>query len=137
MDDLLLALLEILAEIFFQAAFEFIVEYVGALVLRAIVAVFDASEPGNTLLASLGYIILGAAAGGLSLLVFPHPLIHRSRVPGVSLIVSPVLAGLGMSFVGLRRRRREKRVLQIESFSCGFAFALGMAVVRFFFTSKL
>lgn len=137
MDDLLLALLEILAEILFQAVFEFIVEYVGALILRAIVAVFDASEPGNPLLAGFGYAILGAVAGGLSLLVFPHPLVHRSRVPGVSLILSPLLAGLGMSLVGSWRRRRNKNVLRIETFSYGFAFALGMAVVRFFFTKRI
>jgi hypothetical protein len=112
------------------------VEFLGSLVLRAIEAVFDTSELKNPLLACLGYLVFGGAVGGLSLLLFPHPLVHRSRIHGLSLIASPVLAGLGMSFVGSSRRRRNKKVIQIESFGYGFAFAFGMAVVRFFFTTK-
>jgi hypothetical protein len=130
------AILEILAEIFLEAAFEFTVEFLGSLVLRGIEAVFDISELKNPLLACLGYVFLGGMVGGLSLLLFPHPLVHRSRVPGLSLIVSPVLAGLGMSVVGSSRRKRNKKVTQIESFGYGFAFAFGIAVVRFFFAIK-
>lgn len=134
MLEILFGILEILAEIFFEAFFEFTLEFLGSLVLRAIEAVVDTSEPQNPVLACLRYVVLGGAVGGLSLLLFPHPLVHRSRVPGLSLIVSPVLAGLGMSIVGSSRRRRNKKVMQIESFGYGFAFAFGMAVVRFLFT---
>jgi hypothetical protein len=136
MLEVLFAILEIVAEVFLEAAFEFTVEFLGSLVLRGIEAVFDTSESKKPLLACLGYVFLGGVVGGLSLLLFPHPLVHRSRVPGLSLVVSPVLAGLGMSFVGSSRRRRNKKVMQIESFGYGFGFAFGMAVVRFFFTTK-
>lgn len=73
--------------------------------------------------------------GGISVLFFPHPIVHPSRFHGVSLIISPVLALLGMSFVGSTMRKRN-RVMQLESFGYGFAFAFGMALVRFFFTTK-
>jgi hypothetical protein len=41
-----------------------------------------------------------------------------------------------MSVVGSSHRKRNKKVMQIESFGYGFAFAFGIAVVRFFFTTK-
>jgi hypothetical protein len=133
MLELLFALLEIVLEIFFEAAFEFAAESIGALIWRGLAAVFDTSEFKNPVLAALGYVFLGGVAGGLSLLFFPHPLVHRSRVPGLSVFVSPILAGLGMSLVGSTLRQRNKKPMQIESFGYGFAFAFGMALVRFFF----
>ena len=94
---------------------------------------FDTSEFKNPLMACIGYVFLGGVAGALSLLFFPHPLVHRSRVLGLSVVISPVLAGLGMSMVGSTLRKRNKKAMQIESFGYGFAFAFGMALVRFFF----
>jgi hypothetical protein len=133
MLELLFAILELFLEIFFEAAFEFGAESIGALVWRGLAAVFDTSEFKNPLLAAFGYVFLGGVAGGLSLLFFPHSLVHRSRVPGLSVVISPVLAGLGMSLVGSTLRKRNKKAMQIESFGYGFAFAFGMALVRFFF----
>ncbi|PYT82602.1 MAG: hypothetical protein DMG41_32955 [Acidobacteria bacterium] len=133
MLELLVEFFAILLEVFFEAAFEFAAESIGALILRGVAAVFDTSEFKNPLLAALGYVFLGGVAGGLSLLFFPHPLVHRSRIPGLSVFVSPILAGLGMSLVGSTLRKRNKQAMQIESFGYGFAFAFGMALVRFFF----
>jgi hypothetical protein len=78
-------------------------------------------------------ILLGR---GISLFFFPHPLVHPSRVPGVSVIISPVLAGLGMSFIGSMQRKRNKKVMRMEGFGYGFAFAFGMALVRFIFVTR-
>ena len=134
MIELLVAVVEMLLEIFFEAAFEFAAEFFGALILRGIAEVFDTSEFKSPLLACFGYVFLGGVTGGLSLLFFPHPLVHPSRIPGVSVIISPILAGLGMSMVGSTLRKRNKKAIQIESFGYGFAFAFGMALVRFIFT---
>ena len=38
-----------------------------------------------------------------------------------------------MSQIGILRRRKGKDSLQIESFGYGFTFALGVALIRFFF----
>ena len=136
MDEILLGLLEILAELFFEAVFEFVLEFLTLILLRGIAAVFDTSEFKNPLLACIGYVFLGGVVGGISLLFFPHPLVHPSRIPGVSMIISPVLAGLGMSFVGSVQRKRNKKVMRMESFGYGFAFAFGMALVRFLFVTR-
>jgi hypothetical protein len=133
MLELLFGLLERLLEIFFEAAFEFAAEFLGALILRAVAEVFNTAEFKNPLMASIGYLFLGGAVGALSLFLFPHPLVHPSRVPGISVVISPLLAGLGMSFVGSTHRKRNKKAMQLESFGYGFAFAFGMALVRFLF----
>jgi len=133
MLELLAALLEVFLEVFVEAAFEFAAELIGALIWRGLDAVLDTSEFKNPLIACIGYLFLGGVTGGLSLLIIPHPLFHPSRIPGLSVIISPVLAGLGMWMVGTTLRKRGRRVMQIESFGYGFAFALGMAMVRFLF----
>ena len=53
----------------------------------------------------------------------------------ISLLVSRILTGAIMSLVGSTLRRTGKRVVQIETFWFGFAFALGMALVRFLFAA--
>jgi hypothetical protein len=133
MLDLLAAILEMFLEIFAEALFEFAAEFVGALILRGLAEVFDTSEFKNPLLACIGYVFLGGVTGVVSLVFFPHPLFHPSRIPGVSVVISPVLAGAGMWTVGAALRKRNKKAMQIESFGYGFAFALGMAMVRFLF----
>jgi hypothetical protein len=122
-----------LLEVLFEAAFEFVAEFIGALIIRAVGEVFDTSEFKNPVLAYLVYMALGGVVGGLSLLLFPFPLVHRSRLPGLSVIISPILAGLGMSMVGSTLRRRNKKTMRIESFGYGFAFAFAMAVIRFLY----
>jgi hypothetical protein len=135
MLELLFSLLELFLEFFFEAAFEFAAELIGSLIWRGVAAVFDTTEFKNPALACIVYVFLGGVVGGLSLLFFPHPLVHPSRVPGLSVVISPVLAGLGMSLVGSTLRKRNMKAMQIESFGYGFAFAFGMALVRFSFTT--
>jgi hypothetical protein len=77
--------------------------------------------------------LLGVACGAVSVFFFPHPLIHPSKIHGISLLVSPVITGLIMAQVGLLLRRKDKNAVRIESFWYGFTFALGMAFIRFIF----
>src|SRR5882762_4365584 len=84
-------------------------------------------------LESFGEAVFQFAVEFIGTLIFPHPLFHPSRIPGLSVVISPVLAGGGMWMVGTALRKRNKKAMQIESFGYGFAFALGMAMVRFLF----
>jgi len=133
MDEILFALLSGLIELFLEAFFELVAAAILDLVSRAIARVFEGLEISSPVLASVGYGLVGVLTGGLSLLIFPHPLVHPSRIHGISLLVSPAIAGVVMSVIGSILRERDKKVVRIESFGYGFAFAFGMAVVRFFF----
>jgi hypothetical protein len=81
------------------------------------------------------YFALGAFAGGFSLLIFPHAVVRPSRVPGISLLISPTVTGAIMSLIGFILRRKGKRAVQLEAFWYGFALAFGMALVRFLFAA--
>ena len=131
MEDLILSIILGLLEIFWEAIGEYLLAAIWDLLLRAIGEVFKTSEAPSPVLASFDYVLLGLLTGGLSLLFLPHRMIHHSRIPGASLIVSPLITGLMMSWTGSFLRRRNKKVTRIESFGYGFAFALGVALVRF------
>jgi hypothetical protein len=110
---------------------------VGAALLdiasRALAKVFDEKLPSPAVASFFGYGLLGVLVGAYSVIIFPHPLVHPSRIHGISLLVSPLIAGFVMSLIGSVLRKRDKNVVRIESFTYGFAFAFGMAAVRFFF----
>jgi hypothetical protein len=138
-DELLAAILGAIFEFLLEAFLELIAAAVLDLATRALLGVFTGiaeAIKGNRVLTSIVYALLGASAGALSLLVLPHPLIHRQHpIPfhGISLVISPLVAGVVLSLVGNILRRLGKRVTPLETFGYGFAFAVGMALVRFLF----
>lgn len=132
MEDFILEIFFEILGFIFEAIGEYILAAIWDLMLRAVGEVFQTSELPNPVLAAFGYVLIGLTTGGLSLLFLPHRLIRHSRVPGVSLIISPVMTGLMMALTGKILRRRRKTVTRMESFGYGFAFAFGVALVRFF-----
>lgn len=131
-------MLEILFEFFIQIVLEFFLQVFGELLielgLRSLAEPFGEREARSPVLAFIGYAILGLIAGGISLLVFPHAFVRSTKLHGISLLISPVLAGGAMSLFGAWRRRRGEKLLRLDSFAYGFIFAFGMALVRFLFT---
>lgn len=87
-----------------------------------------------TILTAVMYFGIGLFVGWLTILIFPRAFIRSENLHGVSLILTPVLAGLMMAAIGAIREQRRKVVIRLESFSYGFVLAFGMALVRFFFT---
>ena len=74
--------------------------------------------------AAIGYAIFGAIAGGVSLWAVPDLFIKAGWLRLANLVLTPTIAGLLMAMVGSWRRKREKTVIQLETFSYGFCFAL-------------
>ena len=139
MDELLALILGEIAEFLLEALLELIAAAILALVSRALLGLFKGVAEAvhhNRVFMLIIYALLGALAGTLSLLVIPHPLLqheHPWRFHGISVLISPIVAGLVLSAFGGVLRRQGKKVTPIETFNYGFAFALGMAVVRLFF----
>lgn len=126
MEEFLAALLEILAEVLTEVAFGVLVDFGVRATRRTLIGLRRA----NPLVTTVVLILLGLASGLLSVFLFPHPLVRPSKAHGVSLLISPLGAGLVMALVGRTVSRRGGRSVQIESFRYGFTFALAMAVVR-------
>jgi hypothetical protein len=130
-EDLLLAFLEPL----FELLAEFLVELVFGVFLSFLWRKVRAAR-WKSRRVSLWLILpflgaVGAAVGCISILTIPSQIFHPGRVHGLSLVISPLLTGLAMAFIGSNLRRRKEMPAPLESFSGGFTFALGMALVRF------
>jgi len=131
MWDVLLGISELLLEIGLEFGGEVFLDWL----VRKFSRFFEWIAGTNPLLCAIAYILLGAAFGGLSLKIAPHPFFHRSALPGISLFLAPIATGLLMETVGEWQRRSGKSASSIESFRYGFAAALGMALVRFLFAA--
>ena len=131
MDEILIQLIQL----FFEVLLEFAGEALLDLLFRATTEILTPADPPHRVRTFFACGFFGALAGSVSLVIFPHPLFHPSKFRGISLLISPVVTGLGMSAVGAILRKRGKRVVQIESFPYAFAFAFGMALVRLVWAS--
>ncbi len=91
-------------------------------------------RPPNPWLAAIGFALLGAIVGGLSLLAFPDNLVPEAwRV--ANLLATPIAVGGVMVIMGAWRARRGEPVLRIDRFAYGYLFALCIALVRFYFAA--
>ncbi|MDR3773746.1 MAG: hypothetical protein P4L26_10390 [Terracidiphilus sp.] len=131
MDELLAGVLAVIAEVLFEAVFEITGEGLASLLTRAISNLFKTISDVNPIATTFALGMLGALAGFLSVVAYPHPLVHPSRFHGVSVIASPLIAGFVMSQLGRLLRKHDRRVMPIESFGYGFVFAFAMALLRF------
>ena len=130
MEILIEILIWLVVEILGQA----LMEILGELGLASIKAAFE--RPNRSpVLATLGYLLLGVALGGVSLRIHRDRLFHCHPVPGLSLLVSPLCVGLIMSTWGRYRREQGYPTTNLATFCGGAAFAFGSAVVRFVWTT--
>ncbi|HEU4386602.1 MAG TPA: hypothetical protein VFV34_02310 [Blastocatellia bacterium] len=126
-------LFELIIQLLTELLFPIIVEFLVEIGLASLAEGLRNRKARSPLLAALGYILLGAAAGALSLLVFPRSFVRSDRLHGISLIVNPTLAGGAMALMGRWRRRRGDPTIRLDSFLYGFLFALAMTLPRFLF----
>lgn len=82
-------------------------------------------------LAGLGHLLLGLAAGVVSLMVFDRRLTPASAIPGLSLIAAPLTTGAAMHGLGGVWPLGGRDRLALFTFRAGALFAFAMAVVRF------
>lgn len=127
--ELLVPVLEFVAEIFLQVVFEWLAEF-G---FRALRAPFKSDRETSPTFAAVGYALFGMAAGALSLLVFPASFVQSPTARIANLVITPVIAGALMSVLGAWRRRRGQDLIRLDRFAYGLLFAFAMAAVRFFF----
>ena len=135
--------MEIIAEILFQILawlFEIAGEFLLQMLFEGIAELFGHAlkarsprrkTPLRPELAALAYAAFGTLAGVASLWLMPNLFIKSDPVRFANLIITPLLSGLVMGWMGTWRRRHDKNTVRIESFAYGFCFAFAMAVVRF------
>ena len=90
-----------------------------------------AKREANPFLAAIGYFITGVFAGVLSLLVLGGRVLPETRVPGLSLVLSPLGTGIAMQWIGEFWEERGRARPALFTFASGAVFAFAMALVRF------
>ena len=130
-------------EFFLQIIFELFLEFIVQIIPEVLIELGFQKSSGtlwarktvNAATAVLIYFGLGVITGWLSMLIFSHSFIRSSKLHGISLLITPLLAGLTMSGIGWLRRRQGRPVMQLDTFAYAFVFAFGMALIRFLFTT--
>ncbi|MGZ5201321.1 MAG: hypothetical protein ACXWC4_16255 [Telluria sp.] len=123
MEEILVALLQILGEIVLQVAGEALAE----LGMHGLSGIFERRP--HAWLAAIGYVTLGSAVGWISALIVPA-LIASPALRVANLAITPLVAGATTSLIGSWRRRREQELVRLDRFAYGYLFALSMALVR-------
>ena len=118
-------ILQFLGEIILQMFFEILAE-IG---LRSLMDIFKRQK--NPILSTIGFVLLGSIAGGISLLIFPNSAIHKPVMRMINLVITPVVAGGFMMLVGRERGKRGQSLVRLDRFGYAFVFALAMAAVRY------
>ena len=121
--------------------FEILVQFLGEIVLQAVFEILaevgmhsladTVKQPRHVVWSTIGFVLWGAIAGGLSLLLLPHSFVTDPALRVVNVVVTPLLAGTIMMLIGRRRSRRGTDLVQLDRFGYAFAFALTMAIVRY------
>ena len=118
-------LLQFLGEILLQVGFEFLAE-LGAHSLADTL-----KKPKNPVLSAIGFILWGAVAGAISLLILPSSVISNPVFRQINVLVTPLVAGGVMMLIGRQRGKRGQSIVRLDRFGYAYAFALAMAVVRY------
>jgi hypothetical protein len=129
--ELLFGLVQVIAELVLQIVFEVL----AGLGVRGVRKVSRRVRPLPPVAALFVYALLGAAAGAISLMVFPELAIDTPAGRVINLIVGPVIAGLALALLGAWRKRRNQDLIRLDTFGYGYIFALVMAIVRFLWGS--
>lgn len=122
-------------EILFSALWEIVLQIVSELVLEsgyyATKESFRRRTRAHPGVAAIGVFLMGALGGLLSWLILPGRIVQRGPIPGLSLIVAPIVTGLVMDRWGEWRDSRGSERSFMATFSGGALFAFAMALVRF------
>ena len=87
-------------------------------------------RPGS---AAIGYALIGAFVGGISVLILPALLIGDPAARRANLLVSPIVAGFLMMGIGAYRSRPGESLIRFDTFGNGAIFSLALASVRLMF----
>jgi hypothetical protein len=126
--------MELLFEILVELVLPLVTEIFAELALHQLGRFVRANAVPRIVVTALMYFGAGLLAGFFSLLIFPKAFARSSTLPGISLVITPVLGGLLLSYIAWLRVRTWDWTIRLETFAYGFLFALAMTLLRLLFT---
>ena len=129
MEELLLAIAQILFELFGEAMIQVLAEWLGRLLVRA----FNLNLGESWLASRFIYAGVGGALGAFSLIWKPRHIIPLLSLRILYLLFAPILLGYFMRVRGKALVAKDRTAIKLDTFLNGYLFALGFALVRFVF----
>jgi len=126
--------MEILIEVLLEFVLPLFAELLAELALHEVGRRPWAQKTSRVILTAIMYFGAGLVAGFFSLLIFPKAFARSSTLPGISLVITPILGGLLMSYIAWLRVRTWDWTIRLETFAYGFLFAFAMTLLRLLFT---
>ena len=126
--------MELLFEILLEFVLPLIAEVFAEAALNKVDRILSVHETARVVVTAIMYFGVGLVAGFFSLLIFPKAFARSSTLPGISLVITPVLGGILLSFIAWLRVRTSDWSIRIETFAYGFLFAFAMTLLRLLLT---
>jgi hypothetical protein len=126
---------EILLEFVIQFFGELLVQLIFELGFHGLAEPFRSVRKTNLVFAVVCYVCAGLASGAISLLIVPKHLIDSETLRYINLIATPIMLGIFFEVLGHLRQKRGEDKLPLDRFSCGFAFAISMGLIRMVFAN--
>lgn len=125
--------MEVILEFIFSIFGEFLLQIIFEIIAEIGIASFSRSREStkSPVLAAISYFILGAIAGGISLLIFKTQFIHDHSLQIANMFVTPFIIGVIMMQIRKKRLSSGKIVTRMDSFTYGALFAFGMSLARY------
>jgi len=109
-------------------------DFLGQLILELLCLVYfnnDLSNQPNLANSFIRYFFIGIIIGIISVILIPSQFIRLHTIPGLSMILVPILTGLSMKMWGIFRGKRGKDPIHLATFWGGAIFAFGTTLSRF------
>ena len=137
MEEIIAAILGFLWECLGEVLLQLVVEFFAELVVRGFTSIFgDATRQQDARMRPIGFFVLyslfGAALGVVSHGLFPTHFIHIAANRWLNLIITPLIAGGFMAWLGGWHDKHGRRVVGLDRFFNGWGFAFAFALVRYF-----
>jgi hypothetical protein len=131
------AIFEILLQFIFEVVLEVVAQILVELGFESLASPLRNESERNPILATVGYVLFGLILGGLSLVLFPEPIIKNSLLKILNFAVSPILVGFSLCLFSYiwKRNTLGENFFKLEKFVFGFVFALSYSLIRFIFTN--
>lgn len=124
-----------------EFVFEVLLQFGGEIVLQTLFEVLaelgmrsmadTLQKPRTPLFSTIGFILWGLIAGGISLLLFPTSPIANPTLRAINLFITPTTIAAIMMFIGWARTKKGQPLVSLDRFGYAFVFAFAMALVRY------
>ena len=123
-------MLDALLELIFQFVVEFVFQIVVEIGFESFAENFRRRRSLPQVVALIVITLVGGVVGFFWSNLFPQRILPKPAVPGISLFLSPLCAGLVMKLFGDWRRSSGREPTALATFWGGALFAFSMAIVR-------